>query len=148
MRRAELIAASMFAALGVFFWVESGRLPGPSEGEVGPAYFPRLVVGFLLVLVTVLVLDVLRRKDDHRPFPIESSSLPRIFASLVLTVAYSLVLDWMGYLLATFLYAAGLFLSLKVRWFWALAAAAAASVIVWASFQGGLQVPLPHGTLF
>jgi putative tricarboxylic transport membrane protein len=148
MARRDVVAASallLFAALAAF---ESARLlPFGAVRNPGPGFFP----WWVSLALGLLVLVLLGRSLVTRPGPGKSEMggrLRKVVGVLALLAVYSLVLDVIGYPIATFVVV--LFM-LRVtephRWPLALGLALLAAGGSYVLFAVWLGVPLPAGLL-
>jgi putative tricarboxylic transport membrane protein len=111
------------------------------DGTPGPGFLPTA----LGLIVAGLALLNFARPEVRR---IDLPHLGRIATILGALVAYALVLEWVGYLIATALLLGFLLVALaeRVRW-WQPVAAVAVSLATYYVFRGVLQLPLPPGLL-
>ncbi|HET7341586.1 MAG TPA: tripartite tricarboxylate transporter TctB family protein [Methylomirabilota bacterium] len=142
------------AALAVGLLLASRGLDDVArEGQLGPGFWPRLVlVGLALACLVKLAADwrqrrrwpiALRAADDAKA---EEISRPRLAAGIALIVLYALATPWIGFALATSVFVAA-FMTL---------AGARSPVVIGANALGGTVVllyvfvrlvylPLPKG---
>ncbi len=75
--------------------------------SVGPRSFPFLIAAITIGCGLALIINDLRNKE-RKPFSwgfaAESGVWLRIAATMAAGIAYGLVLDWLGYLIATFIF--------------------------------------------
>ena len=146
-----LTGAALVALGAVVLWHIQGFPPMPGQ-KFGPAWFPGLIAGGLMVCGALLVLQRLRRAAPQPlvAFPDWTRRLrpvarvTSIVAGLVLYVA---VADTLGF----YITAAGLLLlwtrMLGASWKQAVPVALAATVLIHLAFYKLLKVPLPWGLL-
>jgi putative tricarboxylic transport membrane protein len=142
-------------ALGLL--VMLGGLPQPALVPVGPAFYPRILLGITAALSVVLVVsDLLNRRRPAASASAGSAPAFRGRYRLVLLAfaifsAYIYLLPVVGYRLATFLFVGGLQVALEpprgMRWALVLAVALVTTVVTYYVFEGYLSVLLPRGRL-
>lgn len=65
MKRHDVVAATIFVALGVFVFVETRGYPASlTPGAPGPAFFPLLLAGLLVALAIALFLEAVRSGES------------------------------------------------------------------------------------
>ena len=105
MKRIDLIAAAGLAALAVFILFESRKLGFGSFRVPQTGFFPR-ALGILLVLLTVG--EVVRAIRSSVPAPtsekIGGEGWVKIGATLATMLGFTLLLERVGFLLATFFF--------------------------------------------
>jgi putative tricarboxylic transport membrane protein len=119
--------------------------------SVGPRSFPFLAAAIVLGCGIALIINDLRSKD-RKPFSwgfaSESGVWLRIAATMAAGIGYGLVLDWLGYLIATFLFMLVVSTLINVgRHKQNVIIAVLFSVISFISFAVLLKLSLPRGIL-
>ncbi|WP_232662062.1 tripartite tricarboxylate transporter TctB family protein [Pseudonocardia sp. TRM90224] len=151
--RPDLVAGLLATALGVAVVLHVRTFPGLPDGQPGPALFPGLVGGLLVLFGLVLaVRSAVRRREDAagaQDVPPDSTPRSRLNALAVLgyIVAYLLLADLLGFALTTAPLLFLLMWLLGVRPWVAALSAVATTVLVVLMFQQLLLVPLPTGPL-
>ncbi len=154
MNRADALAGGLLLGLvGLLFW-QTGRIPQPPFVPIGPAFYPRVILGLLAVLAAALLVEALAASPARRPPAPAAPGRPARRGGLVaicfaLFGLYTAALPWLGYRLATALFVAATQWTLGPRTLRSLPAAllvgvgtALASYVV---FQLYLHVLLPRG---
>jgi putative tricarboxylic transport membrane protein len=147
----DAVWGALFALLGsAILWHVQGfpRIPGQN---VGPALFPGLVAGALLVCGALLIAGGLKARHadasarwSEAPHWLRSPPHVLAFVVLVATnVFYLLVVDRLGFLLTAFVYLAALMWVLRVR----LASRCRSPHGDARHHRPLLRVPLPWGVL-
>jgi hypothetical protein len=144
--RAELWAAAALTAFGIAATIEAARtLSFGSVTRPAPGFFP-LCTALALALVSG---GVLLRSFRRSPATPTTPSAPRRIhaaATLIALLVYALVIERLGFGLATFLLIAFLFRAIEPRsWPVALGGAAATAVACHVLFRVWLGVRLPPG---
>jgi hypothetical protein len=150
MRRADQITGvTLFLGSLLLMW-ESRKLPPSGTFGPGPEFFPFWLGALMAGLAVLLVLQAWRRvpaTGESRVFP-GARAFTAIGATLASLATYILVLDDLGFLLATGLLTAFL---LKVverePWSTSLAVAVGNAVALQTIFRTLLGVSLPKGFL-
>jgi putative tricarboxylic transport membrane protein len=146
----QRVAGLIFLFIGMLFFADSLRLSWGSWAEPGPAPFP-LAVSLLLSIAGIIKI-VQARKEEDRGGRIEWRTFIRGFLTplkiLGTTLIFILVLERLGYLIATFLFMLILFLWVcRYRVWIALGLSAAIGAGSWYFFEVILKVQLPEGLL-
>jgi len=133
----------------LLLWTSRG-LPQPALVPIGPAFYPRILLGVTAALSLALVVTDLWRRRDRPPAPKVSYRLV-VLAYVVFTL-YVFVLPALGYRVATLLFVAVLQATLdppQSRRAWGIVAAMAvgATVVTYYVFEVYLNVLLPRGRL-
>ena len=119
--------------------------------SVGPRSFPFLIAAITIGCGVALIINDLRsteRKPFSWGFAAESGVWLRILATMVAGIAYGLVLDWLGYLIATFFFMMLVTTLINVgRHKQNVIISALFSIISFISFALFLKLSLPRGLL-
>lgn len=113
------------------------------------AFFPTVLAALLLGLALVLLCQSLRsRESQESAEKIAAAGWFRIGATLATLIGFALVLEWLGFLLGTFLLMVLLLRAIEPqRWPRVFAIALATALIAYFIFAWLLGVPLPAGVL-
>lgn len=146
---ADAGGALVTMAAGLFFFWQAAALPDPGVDVLGPGAFPAALGGLLVALGGALLLVALLGRGGRaagaaeEPEPVRWRLLGGVLALLV---AYVVVIEWLGYLLATALYASATLAVLGGRGAGRLLAAGAAVAVVMTLLFGRLLgIDLPAG---
>jgi hypothetical protein len=159
MLRRDGIAGLVCLAISIWLLTLTWDLPPPLMVTIGPAFYPRVVLGFMALLSVILIAsDVVawRRREaaavaapaapaGHRP------NYPLVLASFIAFGAYIALLPELGFRIATFLFVAGLQVTLEwprswMRWLLVFVVAIATAEICYLVFEDYLSVLLPRGS--
>ncbi len=138
--------------LGLAYLAGTFNIPLHEAGDaVGPRSFPFLVAAIVIMCGGALIVNDLR-STERKPFSWGFTSESAIWLKIVLTmaagVAYGLVLDWLGYLIATFFFMMMVTTLINVgRHKQNVIIAALFSIITFISFALLLKLSLPRGLL-
>lgn len=135
----ESLFALAVLSLTVLFWGQTNSMPGSA------AMFPRLLMGGIALLTTLMIIQAVRRGEDKPGPPVY---IPRVAAFLTLLLVYVGCADSVGYFIVTplFVMASSFLLramSLRSTLFMALGFPA----FIYGLFVGFLHLPVPLGLL-
>jgi putative tricarboxylic transport membrane protein len=121
-------------------WIGWGYVPPVSYEPVGPRAFPLLILFLLGICAVVLMLE---KKSDTRwaPAPV----LKRIGLLFVIVLAYALLFDKLGFILATALMTIPVARFFGATWTQCAAGGAGLGVGMYFFFDRLLDVALPTG---
>lgn len=149
MKRFEIAAAAALAGFAGYILFESSKLRIGSFRVPQTGFFPR-VLGILLVLLTLgELVRALRQPEAATPSgKITSAGWFRIGATLAAMLGFALVLERLGFLLATFLLMVLLLRAIEApRWSKVFIVSLVTSLLSYGLFAWLLGVPLPAGML-
>jgi len=150
-------AAAVCLVLSIGLLWLARDLPQSVLVPIGPAFYPRIVLGVTAVLsVLMIVLDVMqaRRATDAAAVSAPAAAPKNyrlVVATFIVFGLYVALLSFVGYRIATFLFVSVLQPLLErprtLRgWLGVLINAAATSLLTFYVFEEQLQVLLPRGT--
>ena len=147
----RLVALAVLAATGVYL-ANAWPLSLGTTARPGPGFYPLAVGGFGAIVAACWLVGTFRRASA----PAEGSTLAgddagaraRVVATGGVLVAFCLLLPWVGYAAAAFLFTGLLLRRLGAGWRGALVTAVVSAVGSWYLFGPLLGVPLPRGILF
>jgi hypothetical protein len=145
-RGRELGAAAALLAFGLFALGQAARLRFGTVVAPGPGFFP-LCLAVLLCLAGVGLLVRALRAAPAGPPPASGRLRPlTVAATLGALLVYALVLERLGFLLATFGLLLFFFRALQHhRWAVAVGGSAGTAIVTWVVFRIWLGVNLPGG---
>lgn len=149
MLKGELVFSLLiFAAALVLFW-ETGSFAKP-DTLMGPSFWPRLVLGALIVLTGIASVGTMRKvarsQAAAEPWLALDRGKIRFFAALGLGAAYLLLMPWLGFILSTPLFMIAFMLLLGEQskgWMAGVSIVMTAVIII--LFTKAMYVPLPRG---
>lgn len=99
----EVAIAVVMVAVALWFWLEAGSIQSQAPGSIsGPVAFPRGVAAMLAVCSLLLIFrSVTARMRTGGSRPVVVKRPAPVLASIVLVVVYPLLLEWLGYYVAT-----------------------------------------------
>ncbi len=150
MRRADQVTAIVLLVGSLVLMRESRKLPASGTFGPGPEFLPFWLGVLMAGLAVLLFLQARRRAPAggaSRVFPGLRALVP-IGATLVSLAVYILILEWLGFLLATGLLTAFLLgVVERERWRVTLGVAVANAITLQLIFRTLLGVSLPKGIL-
>jgi putative tricarboxylic transport membrane protein len=143
---AQLIAASVLLAFGLFAVWQASLLKVGSATSPGPGFFP-LVLGIALALLAAALVGQAWRAGAAPASVEPTSDYKTIAGVLVLILIASLLLEPVGYVPTMIVLTAALLKLAGRGWKATLVIAVVAAVASYLLFDRGLGVPLPQGLL-
>ena len=145
MKRADLSIGIGLLLFALLYLQQSFLITrGFASDRLGPAFFPRLLAGALVVLAVVLIVRALSGRSDPTPPPAIRFGI--LFGVLALLVAYGLLMPQLGFLLTTpVLLGAFIWLLGLRQWGSLVGTAVGLTVILYLVFVRALHVLLPLG---
>ena len=138
--------------LGLAYLAGTYNIPVYDAADsVGPRSFPFLTTAIVICSGLALIVSDLRR-EERKPFSwgfvSERGVWMKIAVTMVASIGYGLVLDWLGYLIATFFFMMVVSTLINVgRHKQNVIIAALFSIITFISFALLLKLSLPRGLL-
>ena len=114
--RGDLLLSALFTALSVVMYIDAATLPKGLFGTLGPGFFPKLVLGCLIIASGSLTVRLLLRAffTAKQGAASERGGAPSIYKryrfvaiTFVAFFIYLYAMKWIGFLLATFIFMAG-----------------------------------------
>ena len=148
--KGDRIAAIIFAAFLVVYGLEGREMPVPLEADVvGPGLFPRIISIFGLLLCLILYIKPHRRGSDESIDIKWFLKFATNLTPLVLLLVYALVLEYIGFPLATFSFLVFSFRFLgNPSWSKSCIMGLIITVVAFGIFYYLLDVRLPIGSLY
>lgn len=138
----------------LLWWLPTRNLAGTGlDGSPGPGFFPRILLGCLLVLGLLLLGSTFLRRSKDQGEAAASEREGSVWKGLLmilLMAAYVTVLQYLGFLLATppFLAVLLVWVTGRTRWRRAVVTALSVTGVIWLLFDVLLNAHLPAGKLF
>jgi hypothetical protein len=138
-----VLAASLF-----LFWLTLGLERNPLV-PIGPAFYPRIVLGITALLAALVAIQGFLRKKSPREA--EKARYGAVAVQFGVFALYVIVLPFIGFRIATFAYVAAANVLLDppqrpAQWARALVLGIATAIATYYAFEGYLQVLLPRGS--
>ncbi|HEX2115026.1 MAG TPA: tripartite tricarboxylate transporter TctB family protein [Alphaproteobacteria bacterium] len=150
LRHLEGIAAAALSAAAAFYLYLAWQLPVPRYATSSTPGFVPLVLGtiMLVLCLTLLGKSLLLRDAGGEKVEFTAQGLGKIALALVALVAYGLLLETLGFILASFLFLVAVTpLFGRLRWWLWLGVPAAVVVAAHVVFVVILKLRLPSGVL-
>lgn len=149
MRKGLIISSLVLIGLSLFGIIESSRLERTMKMGVGIAFFPLTMSIAIGILAFILLLGITKGKFPIKDKPLwEPGEGKRVFWVLIIFGVYILLIEPIGYVLATFSFFVSLILFFRggqiIR---TLVSSAACTFLLYAIFRLWLKSPLPTGIL-
>ncbi|MEX0959433.1 MAG: tripartite tricarboxylate transporter TctB family protein [Burkholderiales bacterium] len=135
----DVIGGILLVIVGLYFSIQAGEYDLGTLRRMGPGFFPR-TLGIFLIALGLLIATLALFRDGDLPKP----RLRPFAAILGGILAFSLSVEWVGMVPATFLLVGiSTFAEPAARPVPTLILAVALSVIAVVIFSHGLSIPLP-----
>jgi hypothetical protein len=153
------IAGLVCLAISIWLLVLTRGLPPALMVPIGPAFYPRLVLGLMAVLSVILIgIDLVATRRRRAAAvavapkaPEASPNYALVLATFIVFGVYIMALPELGFRISTFLFVGALQITLEwpqswKRWLLVAVIAAATTVICQLAFEDYLSVLLPRGS--
>jgi putative tricarboxylic transport membrane protein len=148
----SLVEGIVVAALGgvilILISSQVEEMPGMAT-QMSPSFFPAVSAVSLIILGAILISQAFSKSGGQRSTNISRNAILRVILAAVLLVAYTYMLQYIGFVVtsalffAIFAYIFGSRSFLKIVINMVLI-----PVVVWLFFEMLFKIPLPHGILF
>jgi hypothetical protein len=147
MKKGDIIATLVIVPICFYVFYESGKWPAAELIGIGsPSFIPRGVATCLLFAAGMLLFRALRGRALMLESKLEGANLRRISAAALLTGAYVVVVERVGFISTTFLYMLFFVWVLgERRWLRLVMFALLVPAVAYVIFSTILHVPLPRG---
>ena len=146
MRRRELAAAAVLLAFGLFALTQGRGLRFGTVVAPGPGFFPLCLATALCLASLGLLVQALRATPAGAVAPTAGMRRFAVGGTLASLLVYALVLEWLGFLLATFALLLFFFMVLQRQsWLVVVTGSLATSLLSYLVFKIWLGVNLPGG---
>jgi putative tricarboxylic transport membrane protein len=148
----DTTAGIVSVVLGVGYLIGTFRITVPEAADmIGPRVFPFMISAAMIACGLALIVKELR-STNRKPFSWRIAAERGIWLRILLTIAagivYGLVLDWLGYLIATFFFMMFVASIINLgRHLQNAIIAAAFSISTFVAFAVVLKLSLPRGIL-
>lgn len=143
----RLVALAVLAA-SIVYALNALGLPRGTIERPGAGFFPIAVSLFAIGVTVVWTALAFRHVGVRATEAAEPRGRGRVAATAAVLVAFCLLMPWLGYPLAAFLFCAAMLRTLSASWLVAVLTAALAAAGSYYLFATLLGVPLPAGPLF
>jgi putative tricarboxylic transport membrane protein len=151
MRTSDLTTGLFVMAGGIAVAGYAQTLPPMPGQPIGPSLFPTVIGVALALAGGVLALSGLKQRDTRwlelDAWTRTPRALARVALVIIVLIAYTLVVDALGFLITGGLFLSVLFAAFGTRRGWILPIAIGVTVAIHYAFYTVLGVPLPWGVL-
>ena len=148
MRPRELIAATVLLAFGLFAVAQARGLRFGTVAAPGPGFFPLCLAMAVCLAAVGLIVRAWRAAPAGAPAPTPGARRFAVAGTLGALLVYALVLEWLGFLLATFALLVFFFRALQRQsWLVVVTGSLATSLLSYLVFKTWLGINLPGGFL-
>ncbi len=154
MKKANLVASIIGIGLSIYVFFKASTFSKAPGTITGPGFFPMaiavglLIVSFLIILQQVLVKVDKKTDKKMNTLSLKDEGIRRSFISLVSTIAYVLIMPYLGFITATVLYLFFLMFLLNNRAYVKMGIISVlVSICVFLIFKTILNITLPAGLL-
>jgi putative tricarboxylic transport membrane protein len=149
MKRVNVAAAFGLLLLAGVIFFESRKLSFGTFRVPHTGFYPKILTGLLLLLALACLVQTLRDKTiKSATEQIPAESWLRIGATLATLIGFTLVLEWLGFLLSTFFLMILLLRAIEApKWPKVIVVALLTAALSYGLFGWLLGVPLPVGVL-
>jgi len=147
MKKYDQMSSLLWLALAFYIGIESLRLPLGSWRDPGPGFLP-LGAGIGLAILSLTVFSQARFRTEERTRQgwYSQERWKSLLVILGVLFGYALFLDFLGFLVSTFLLLVMLFRFVEPqRWVVAIGGSALASIASYIVFEVWLKTQLPKG---
>ena len=147
MKKSNLIFAGICSAIGIFLIVLAAGYPTAADygtGVPGPGLWPIVISAFMLALAALLVMKTIKMPAEKNvDVPMWNEGTKRVYITMGILFAYTLVLKFLGFIIATTIMEA-----IFIHWFakkkpWVTAVIAlVVTLVIYVVFQYLLNVPV------
>ncbi len=141
----EIGAGIVMLAIALIALSEAVQLP-PSMNpmDIGPAAFPYLIIGGIIVCSLVLIVKAYRKHSQGDEEKVTIVRANMVVVSIVILIVYAILIPILGYYLSTALAMIGLLLSSGQKRLIKLVFVTGGFLLfAWIGFENILGVPLP-----
>ena len=147
MKKSNLIFSGICAAIGIFLIVLAAGYPTAADygtGVPGPGLWPIVISAFMLALAALLVMKTIKMPAEKNvDVPMWNEGTKRVYITMGILLVYTLVLEFLGFIIATTIMEA-----VFIHWFakkkpWVTAVIAlVVTLVIYVVFQYLLNVPV------
>jgi predicted Abi (CAAX) family protease len=144
---AELSIAAAFLLSSCLFYYQTLHFPKTRISDIGPEYWPQILLGGLIILSVALLVDIYKRRAATAAVTGEKIPYPRRFwYTLALAIVYTVIMPYLGFTVGTLLFCLAIMRVLGVSSLKTLLfTATGATLIFIVLFPKIMAVPMPRG---
>lgn len=153
----DIINSIVILVFCAFAYYESLSISSPAMGKTGAAFYPRLVIAFIVFLSLLYLITSIVRLRKETDSKLDWAILKwtkdnkRVLLTFMIFGVYILLMSYIGYIVATFLFLFGMYILLnpKKEKFWMVGLGIVIlTLVLFFIFQDLLSVFLPGGRWF
>ena len=147
MKKINLIFSGICAVIGILLIVLAAGYPSAADygtGVPGPGLWPIVISAFMLTLAALLVMKSIKMPAEKNvDVPMWNEGTKRVYITIGILFAYTLVLEFLGFIIATTIMEA-----IFIQWFakkkpWITAIISlVVTLVIYVVFQYVLNVPV------
>lgn len=142
----------MLLAFSVYCFFYIGKVDDHTATELGAAFWPRLILGLMIILLVVGLVNIIRKKNGVGTITAEGVKgffKSKLLVGMIICIVAGVILPQIGFIPTSFLFliAFGILLGEK-RPVVLVATGIIATLILYIVFQGPLSIYLPRGAGF
>lgn len=148
----DIIFNVALLAFSVYCFFYIGSVDNATATELGAAFWPRLILGIMIVLLVIGLVGILRKKDGKGAVTGEAVAgffKSKLLVGIIICAVAAVILPTIGFIPTCFLFliAYGILLGEK-RPVVLIVTGVVATLILYIIFQGPLSIFLPRGSGF
>lgn len=145
LKKVDIVVSFLIIPICLYVFYESWRWPVIS-GSGDAAWIPRGVAALLLAAAFLLFVKAMQGRSLTIPSRLVGADRTRVLWIVVLTGAYTVAVEYVGFIATSVPYLFGFALVLgERRWARLILFAVGVSIATYILFNTTLNVPLPHG---
>lgn len=142
----------MLLIFSIYCFIFIGKVDDRTATELGAAFWPRLILGLMIILLVVGLVNIIRKKNGVGTITAEGVKgflKSKLLIGMIICIVAGVILPTIGFIPTSFLFliAFGVLLGEK-RPVVLIATGVIATLILYIVFQGPLSIFLPRGTGF
>lgn len=145
----DLIFNVVLLIASIYFFIYIGGVDNSTPTELGAAFWPRLILGIMIVLLVIGLVNMIRKKDGKAPVSGEAVAgffKSKLLVGMIICAVTAVILPMIGFIPTSFLFLVvyGVLLGEK-RPVVLIVTGVVATLILYIIFQGPLSIFLPRG---
>ena len=148
LKKADIGVGIGLLVLSVWVFLKSNTYRHTVIYIYGPNFFPQILSILTAICAIVMIVRALRNKSLSQSDHIDGHGFIRMAVAIVMCIVYLLVMQVIGFALATFVFLFALMTFLRQKGVATRTiSSAAVALVVWAVFRYFLVIPIPTGML-
>jgi putative tricarboxylic transport membrane protein len=144
---AEISIAAIVLISSCFLYYQTKLFPKTRISDIGPEYWPQLLLGGLIILSIFLLIDIYKRRTALAATTAEQQPYPaRFWYTLALAIVYTIIMPYIGFAVSTLLFSLVIMRVLGVKNPKDLLMISAGTTVLFVVlFPKIMAVPMPRG---